>query len=38
MKKIVFVNQSPRRFTAEIFAKDFANFFCCEKSKFLNAL
>ena len=36
--KIVFGNQSLRRFTAEIFAKDFAIFFCCEKSKFLNEL
>ena len=33
----LFGNQPLTRFTAEIFAKYFANFFCCEKSKFLHA-
>ena len=35
---ILFGNQSLTWFTAEIFAKYFANFFCCEKSKFFTCI
>ena len=35
MKKLIsFRNQSLTRFTADIFAKYFSNFFCCDKRNF----